>query len=61
MHKIRGHVWVDGQLAVEERFFARLEEAIAHAASKGYHSFKVFDHNNTIVHAGSSADTNTYA
>jgi hypothetical protein len=61
MHKIRGHAWVDGQLTVEERFFATLEEAISHASGKGYHSFKVYDHNNTIIHADSTVDANTYA
>ena len=62
-HLVRGHSLnpIDGRMLVFERFFETFEEALAFASSESYHHFKIFDHENQLVHSGTSVQENTYA
>ena len=62
-HLVKGHIWnaVEGRMAIFERYFATFDEAKLFAENEPYHSFKIYDHNNQLVHSGSKVDINTYA
>jgi hypothetical protein len=62
-HLVKGHIWneISGRMTIVERFFPTFEEAKSFAETEPYHLFKVYDHNNQLVHAGSNVEQNTYA
>ena len=62
-HLVRGHYWHEelGRMLIEDRFFPTFEEAKQFVEDSIYHSFKIYDHNNQLVHSGSKVDINTYA
>ena len=53
-HLVKGHIWnaIDGRVAIFERMFATFEEAKQFAENEPYHHFKIFDHDNQLVHTG---------
>ena len=62
-HLVKGHYWHEGlgRMLIEDRYFPTFEEAKAFVEQSAYHSFKVYDHNNQLVHSGQPADQSTYA
>ena len=63
LHTVRGHFWHEalGRMLIEDKEFGTFEEAKEFAEGSTYHSFKIFNHNNELVHSGSPTPTNTYA
>jgi UTP:GlnB (protein PII) uridylyltransferase len=62
-HLVKGHVWnsIEGRMVIFERYFPSFEEAKEFAEHEPYHTFKIYDHNNQLVHSGSNVEQNTYA
>lgn len=62
-HRLKGHTFnaLSGRMGVHERYFPSFEAAIEYALQQGFDHFKIFDHNEQMVHSATSADTNTYA
>jgi hypothetical protein len=62
-HLVKGHMFnpISGRMVIEERYFPTFEEAKEFVEQSAYHMFKVYDHNNQLVHSGSNVEENTYA
>ena len=62
-HLVKGHLWnaIEGRMTIFERYFESFEEAKQHAESEPYHVFKIYDHNDQLIHTGSNVEANTYA
>ena len=62
-HLVKGHMWnaIESRMVVFERYFPSFEDAKAFAENEPYEHFKIYDHQNQLVHSASTADYNTYA
>jgi hypothetical protein len=62
-HLVKGHVWnaISGRMVIFEKYFPSLEEAKSFAEGQAYEHFKIYDHDNQLVHAASNVPENTYA
>lgn len=62
-HLVRGHYWHNelGRMLVEDRIFESFDEAKEFVNASSYHSFKVFDENNELVHSGNPGERPSYA
>ena len=62
-HRLKGHTYnsISGRMAVFERYFNSLEEAVAYATSQNFDHFKVFDNNEQLVVSQTPTAEGTYA
>jgi hypothetical protein len=60
-HKLKIYRWINGILETTEHFFESLEDALLLAKATDGHSFKLYDHNDDLVHSGMTAAGHAYA
>jgi hypothetical protein len=49
-HRVKRHNWINGTLQTLENFFESLEDAMAFVETVDFHTIKVYDADNELVH-----------
>jgi len=49
-HKVKRHNWINGTLQTLEDFFESLDEAMEFIGTVDFHTIKVYDADNELVH-----------
>ena len=64
MHLVKRHIWneIEGRMTIFERYFETFEQAKTFAESEPYHTIKIYDENEELVHTATKAEAqDTYA
>ncbi len=60
-HKVRRHLWINGELRIEEHILASLEEALSFAKRFDGEHIKIYNNADQMVHEVAAPTAKTYA
>jgi len=60
-HRVKTHQWKLGILETVEHSFNSFAEAVRFVKDNGHRNAKIYDESNTLVHAVTNGDVDTYA